>query len=104
MDLEMQCMEIITNVGSAKSMYIMAIEEAKQGNIEEAKKLVAEGEEFFSLGHHAHFELFNADFPKEFSQMHFLTMHAEDQLMAADSFKIIANQFIDLYELMKGAK
>lgn len=104
MDLEMQCMQIITNVGTAKSMYIMAIEEAKQGEIEKAKALIAEGEDYFQQGHHAHFELFNADFPKDFSQLHFLMMHAEDQLMAADSFKVVANQFIDLYEIMKGAK
>lgn len=102
MELEMQCMQIITNVGTAKSMFIMAIDEAKQGNIEKAKELIAEGETAFAEGHHAHFDLFNAEFPKDFSQIHFLTMHAEDQLMAADSFKIIANQFIDLYEKLNG--
>ena len=98
MDLEMQCMNIISNVGTAKSMYIMAIQEAKKGNFAEAKKMIEEGEGFFTEGHHAHFEIFSSELSKEFSQGHFLLMHAEDQLMAADTFKIIAQEFIEIYE------
>ncbi len=104
MDLTLSCMQIITNVGAAKSMFIMAIDEAKNGNITEAKNLIAEGEKSYIEGHHAHLEMFNGEFPKDFSQEHLLLIHAEDQLMAADNFKVIANQFIDLYERMGAVK
>ena len=30
-----------------------------------------------------------------------ILMHAEDQLMSAEGFKIIANEFIDIYKRMK---
>jgi PTS system cellobiose-specific IIA component len=30
-----------------------------------------------------------------------LLMHAEDQLMSAEAFGILANRFIELYEKMK---
>jgi PTS system cellobiose-specific IIA component len=33
-----------------------------------------------------------------------IVLHAEDQIMAADSFKIIANSFIDMYEQMQQLK
>ena len=36
--LELQCFQIISAVGMARSSYIEAIQEAKKGNFEEAKK------------------------------------------------------------------
>ncbi|MEG0094177.1 MAG: PTS lactose/cellobiose transporter subunit IIA, partial [Erysipelotrichaceae bacterium] len=30
-----------------------------------------------------------------------LLLHAEDQLMSAEAFSIIAKEFIDLYEIIK---
>ena len=41
--LELACFEIISNVGTAKSCYINAIHKAKEGDYEEAKKLIEEG-------------------------------------------------------------
>ena len=41
--LELQCFQIISAVGMARSSYIEAIQEAKKGNFEEAKNMIAEG-------------------------------------------------------------
>lgn len=49
--------EIIANVGTARGMYIEAIQEAKAGNFGRAKELMAEGKETFVLGHHGHADL-----------------------------------------------
>ena len=46
--------EIIANVGAARGMYIEAIQEAKAGNFDRAKELMAQGKETFVLGHHGH--------------------------------------------------
>ena len=45
--LELQCFQIISAVGMARSSYIEAIQEAKKGNFEEAKNMIAEGEKSF---------------------------------------------------------
>ena len=97
-DLEEMALEIITNVGTARSMYVEAVETAKAGNFEEAHNLVAEGEKIFVNGHHAHADLVNAKIGVEELQYMFLVMHAEDQLMSAETLKIVCDELIDMLE------
>ena len=81
---ELACFQIITYVGTARTHFINAIHCAKEGKYDEAAELIKQGDEAFSLGHNAHADL--------------LTMHAEDQLMSAESFRILADEFIALYK------
>ena len=97
-DLEEMALEIITNVGTARSMYVEAVEAAKAGNFEEAHNLVAEGEKIFVNGHHAPADLVNAKIGVEELQYMFLVMHAEDQLMSAETLKIVCDELIDMLE------
>lgn len=97
-DLEEMALEIITNVGTARSMYVEAVEAAKAGNFEEAHNLVAEGEKIFVNGHDAHADLVNAKIGVEELQYMFLVMHAEDQLMSAETLKIVCDELIDMLE------
>ena len=97
-DLEEMALEIITNVGTARSMYVEAVEAAKAGNFEEAHNLVAEGEKIFVNGHHAHADLVNAKIGVEELQYMFLVMHAEDQLMSAETLTIVCDELIDMLE------
>ncbi|MFI3174117.1 MAG: PTS lactose/cellobiose transporter subunit IIA [Bacillota bacterium] len=96
-DLEAVCFQIITNVGAARSSFVMAIVAAKEGKFDEADRLMEEGGEHFAKGHEEHLTLFASEVPKEFSAEHILLIHAEDQLMSSESFKILATEFIDLY-------
>lgn len=70
--LELACFEIISNVGTAKSCYINAIHKAKEGDYEEAKKLIEEGNK----------------------------MYAEGQMMSAETFQVLAGEFIDLCKMI----
>ena len=99
--IELIAFQIISAVGTARSMYIEAIQEAKRGNIAAARQMVEEGSQVFQEGHHAHAEQIQKEASGEASQINLLLMHAEDQLMSADAFKIIADEFIDLYESIK---
>lgn len=94
--------EIIASVGTARSLYIEAIEEAKQGNFEAADEKVKEGQEYFNQGHGAHFSLVSqaADEKQPPVDFDLFLMHAEDQLMSAETFGILAQQFIDLYKIV----
>ncbi|KUP25919.1 PTS lactose/cellobiose transporter subunit IIA [Paenibacillus sp. DMB5] len=97
-EVELVSFQIISAVGTARSMYIEAIQEAKAGNIEQARELIAEGAKVFVEGHRAHKKLVTQEANNEPVNITLLLMHAEDQLMSAEGFKIIAEEFIALYE------
>lgn len=96
-DLAMVAMQIISNVGTARSSYIEAIQEAKKGNYENAEAIIKEGDEAFAEGHNAHLSLLQEEAEGK-SVVMLLILHAEDQLMSAEGFKIIATELIDVYK------
>ena len=99
--LELTCFQIISSVGMARSLFIEAIQEAKAGNFEAAEQKINEGNENFTTGHHAHAQLIQQEASGDVTQMTLLLTHAEDQLMSAEAFKILAQEFIDLYKEIK---
>lgn len=97
---ELIIFKIISAVGTARSMYIEAIQLAKAGDFEGAEKLISEGEQAFVEGHHAHVELIQKEATGEKTEVSLIMVHAEDQLMSAEGFKIIAEELIDVYRKM----
>ena len=100
-DIELACFKIISNVGMARSSYIEAISKAKGGQFEKAEKCIKDGEEYFSKGHEGHAELIQKEAGGEGVAFSLLLVHAEDQLMSAENFKIIANEMIDNYRRIR---
>ena len=98
--LELVCFEIIASVGGARSCYVEAIQLAKQQKFEEARKQIKEGEALFLSGHKAHASLVQKEANNESVEVSLLLVHAEDQLMSAETFKIMAEEFIDLYQVI----
>lgn len=96
--IELISFQIISAVGTARSMYIEAIQLAKAGDFEGAEKLMEEGQQVFVQGHHAHAELIQKEASGEKTEFALLLMHAEDQLMSAEAFGILAQEFIDIYK------
>ena len=92
--LELTAFQIISAVGTARSCYIEAIQEAKKGNYEAAAQLIKDGDEAFVEGHDAHAGLLQKEAAGEGEHIGLLILHAEDQLMSAEAFKIIAQEFI----------
>lgn len=102
--IELVAFQIIASVGSARSYYIEAIQEAKKGNYTEAQELMVQGDKDFAVGHHAHAELITKEANNEQVDIKLLLMHAEDQLMSAEGFKYIAQEFIEVYERFESKK
>ncbi len=96
--LEMICFQIISNVGGARSSYIEAIQKAKQGDFEGARACMEAGQQQFLAGHEAHFELLQKEAQGQAVGGSLILVHAEDQLMSAEGFKIIAEEMIASYE------
>lgn len=96
--------EIIANVGAARGMYIEAIQEAKAGNFDRSKELMAQSKETFVLGHHSHADLLEWQGQGLTWKTNIFLMHAEDQLMAADAFETIASEFIEVHQELQELK
>lgn len=56
-ELQMTCFEIISYVGTAKSMYINAVQKAKEGDFDAAEELIKQGDEAYNGGHDVHKQL-----------------------------------------------
>lgn len=99
--MEEWCFEIITNVGTARSDYIEAIHKAREGKFDEARALMDSGRKSFLKGHEKHAEMIAKEASGEKVEAGILLMHAEDQLMSAEAFSILAEEFLDLYTDLK---
>lgn len=97
-----KCFQLITYVGTARSCFINAIHKAKEGDYDGAEKLIKEGNEAFNQGHDVHLDLLAKEANGESSESGLLLMHAEDQLMSAEGFHIIADEFIAVYKKLNG--
>ena len=95
-DLELMSFQIISAVGTAKSCYVEAMRAAEQGDFEEAEAKIKEGETVFVTGHSAHASLIQKEASGEGVTPNVLLMHAEDQLMSAETIKLMAEEIIRL--------
>lgn len=95
-ELEVQVFQIISAVGTARSCYIEAIHAARARDYDKADVLVKRGDKHFAEGHDAHLELLGREAEGE-AVACLLVMHAEDQLMSAEAFKLVAQELIDVY-------
>jgi len=100
-ELELVAFEIISNVGMAKSLAMEAIREARNGNFEEAEKKIDEAKVFLLEGHHAHFDLIQDEANGKKLEFSLIIMHAEDQLMSAETIKDLAIELIEMNKEIK---
>lgn len=95
-------MTVITYSGMAKSCYMEALELAKQGKFAESDEKMNEGSGHFLEAHHGHADVLAEEMSKEEPQISLLMTHAEDQLMGAETLKIVILELIELYKEKKG--
>lgn len=96
--LELICFQIITASGGAKSNYIGAIQKAKEGLYDEAEAMIAEGDQMLKEGHAPHTDLVQKEASSDESLITLILAHAEDQMMSAEVFKVMAEEMIELYK------
>lgn len=94
--IELTCYQIISSAGMAKGSYLEAIDCAGDGKFEEAEAKIQEGNEFIIQGHSAHAAMIQEEAAGNKTEIVLLLVHAEDQFMSAETFKILAEKFIAL--------
>lgn len=97
-ELQLTCFEIISYVGTAKSCYVNAMGKAREGDFDGAEGLIAEGDKAYADGHNVHLKLLQADAAGERdAEAPLILLHAEDQMAGAETVKLMAQEFIDVY-------
>ena len=92
--MEAICFQMISAVGTARSMYIEAIHLAKAGEFEQAQEMMRQAQQNFVEGHHAHAKLIENEADGNQTPFSLILMHAE-------AFGILAEEFIDIYQEIK---
>lgn len=95
--LELIAFEIISNVGMAKSLAVEALRDAREGKYEDAEAKLNEASECLVKGHHAHTSLIQKEAAGEKVEFSLIIMHAEDQMMAAETIKCLAEEMIGMF-------
>lgn len=101
-NIEMVAFNIISNVGMAKSLAMESLREVRKGNYELSEEKMKEAENFLIEGHHAHAELIQKEAAGEKLEFSLLILHAEDQMMSAETIKELAKEMIAMYKKLKG--
>ncbi|WP_194189883.1 PTS lactose/cellobiose transporter subunit IIA [Clostridium chrysemydis] len=100
-NLELISFNIISSVGMAKSSYIEAMKAAEKGEFDLVNEKMEEGDKYFSKGHNSHTELIQQEASGKGVTPTILLMHAEDQLMSAETIKILTKEVIKLNKSIK---
>lgn len=90
--------EMIAKNGAARSIFIEALRWADKGEFHEAEILMKEGEAMLVEAHEIHGELITSVARGEEVIMDLLLVHAEDQMMAAEMFKLLSREFISIHK------
>lgn len=98
--LEFMSFKIISSVGEAKSDFISAIRFARKGDMESARIKMKDGDVNMIAGHKVHAKLLQEESMGKNLQINLLLVHAEDQLMNAETCKVNAEEFLIVYEKM----
>lgn len=89
---------IIANAGDSRTKSMKSIIEARKGNINNAKQLVEEANEFLDKAHDVQTELIQNEAKGNKTEMSLLLVHSQDHLMNAITVRDIAKELINVYE------
>lgn len=101
-ELQMTCFEIISCVGTAKSMYINAVQKAKEGDFDAAEELIKQGDEAYNGGHDVHMGLLKKEANGERNgEAPLILLHAEDQMAGTETMRVMATELIEVHKQLQ---
>lgn len=93
--------ELITNAGNAKSFALMAVEAARDFDFEEADKDLQQSAQEFHQAHQAQSDMIRDEANGKPVPVNIVLVHAQDHLTMATMAQDNAQEFINLYRLIK---
>ncbi len=104
MEMESIIINIINSSGEARSLGMEAIGVCKEGDFNRARKMLVETNQKIAEAHKSQTPIIQKEAGGEETRVSLLLVHAQDHLMNAITVKDMANEFIDLYEILKEVK
>ncbi len=98
--LELISFNIISQVGSAKSLVMESMGKAREGKFDEAKQLIEQANEYLIKGEKEHFQVITQEAKEQKIKLDILFMHAEDQLMSTVTLRDIANEMMEMNKMI----
>ena len=97
-ELEMICLQVISNAGEARSQCMCALESARNGRFKEAEHYLNEASERMHKAHHIHTDLITKEANGELSRIGLILVHSEDILMGAEITSALAREMVEMYK------
>lgn len=94
-------MNLILHSGEVRSYSMEAIQEAKRGNIEEARNLIEKADKELAESHKVQTSLIQNEAAGKKTEVSLLLVHAQDHLMISMTVKDLAIEIIDIHEKIK---
>lgn len=88
---------IISLAGQARSNVMEAIMESKEGNLEEAKKLMLEAHESLTEAHAMMFKMLQQEANGQPVKMNIVAVHAQDHISMATVMLDLGEEIINIY-------
>ena len=96
--LEEAVMEIIVNAGQSRSLCFEALHAARQGNLDEAKRLLRAADGYARQAHKMQTKLIEQDAGEARQPMTLIMVHAQDHLMNSLLARELSEEIIHLYQ------
>ena len=98
---DLMCFQLVAQVGNARSCFVDAITHAEQGDFEGAQACLDEGDASFREGHQVHMDMLQREANGDGLPFRIIVLHAEDLMASAETLRIIAERFINVYKRMQ---
>ena len=95
-------MGLIINGGNAKSSAMEAIQAAKKGDFDQAAAKLQESDAALSEAHNVQTGMLTKEASGDHIDVTLLTVHSQDHLMNAITFRDLAGEVVDVYRKMAG--
>ncbi|CEI80952.1 lichenan-specific phosphotransferase enzyme IIA component [Oceanobacillus oncorhynchi subsp. incaldanensis] len=89
--------QIILYAGNGRSSAMEAIQEAKEGNFEEAESKLIEAGEELNKAHEFQTNLLQGEANGKSTEINIILIHSQDHLMNAMTVRDLATEIIELY-------
>lgn len=96
--------DMILKAGEAKNYAMMAIEEAKEFNFEEARKYLEQAENKMTEAHNCQTNMIHQEAQGDSIEVNIILVHAQDHFSMAVTARDFAEQFINLYKVIANLK
>ena len=93
-------MGLIINGGNAKSSAFEAINAAKTGDFEKADEKLKESDSFLTEAHNVQTGMLTEEAKGNHAKVTLLTVHSQDHIMNAITFRDLAGVVVDLYNIL----